>query len=155
MTFAYSFNTSSFCGSIVQEKEMKFKYLSYVMGMRKAPYWLGTLSFDMIIFWLPTVFIFIIISAFPANQNEIFVSKFPYMLLVFAAFSIAFLPFTYLWTHAFQKAQTAYRFFPFFVLIVFAIAAQIPIVVAPENVPLSYIMPILSPLVGLTNGMLS
>lgn len=65
MTIAYSFNTSSFCGSIVAEREIKFKYMSLVMGMRKIPYWLGTMLFDMIIFWIPSIILCVIIACFP------------------------------------------------------------------------------------------
>jgi hypothetical protein len=35
------------------------------MGMRKIPYWLGTLSFDMVIFWIPILIVLIFIEAFP------------------------------------------------------------------------------------------
>jgi hypothetical protein len=155
MTIAYSFNTSSFCGSIVAEKEMKFKYLSFVMGMRKIPYWLGTICFDMILFWIPSVILCVIIACFPYENSQIFVDKFGYFFILFAAFSFAFLPFTYLWTHAFEKSQTAYKFFPFFVMIIFAILPQIPIYIIPYNQPLKWILPILSPLLALVNGMVS
>lgn len=125
------------------------------MGMRKVPYWLGTLCFDMILFWIPSIILCIIIGCFPSEKSNIFVSKFGYFFILFAAFSLSFLPFTYLWSHAFQKAQTAYRFFPFFIMIIFAILPQIPIYIVPQNQFLKYILPILSPLLALVNGMLS
>ena len=125
------------------------------MGMRKIPYWLGTLCFDMILFWIPSVILCIVIVCFPSDKSNIYVEKFGYFFILFAAFSLAFLPFTYLWTHAFQKSQTAYRFFPFFVMIIFAILPQIPIYVLPQNQFLKYCLPILSPLLALVNGFLS
>ena len=125
------------------------------MGMRKIPYWLGTLLFDMILFWTPSIFVFIFIVCFPSDKSSIFLDKFGYFVLIFASFSLSFLPFTYLWTHAFEKAQTAYRFFPFFVMIIFAILPQIPIYIVPENKGLKLILPILSPLLALVNGMIS
>jgi len=103
------------------------------MGMRKIPYWLGTLCFDMILFWIPSLILCIIIVSFPPEKSEIFVSKFGYFFILFASFSLSFLPFTYLWSHAFKKAQTAYRFFPFFIMIIFAMLPQIPIYVDPLN----------------------
>jgi hypothetical protein len=119
------------------------------------PYWLGTLCFDMIMFWVPTIIVFIILACFPSSQSNIFVSNFGYFFVLFLAFSLSFLPFVYLWTHAFTKAQTAYRFFPFFVLLIFAILPQIPIYVIPTNQALSTILTIVSPLLAFVNGMLS
>jgi len=107
--------------------------MSFVMGMRKIPYWLGTMCFDMILFWIPSIILCIVIACFPSDKSSIYVEKFGYFFILFAAFSLAFLPFTYLWTHAFQKSQTAYRFFPFFIMIIFAILPQIPIYVLPQN----------------------
>lgn len=103
------------------------------MGMREFSYWFGTLMFDMILFWIPSIIVFIMIYCFPSEQSDVFISKTGYLFILFLAFSLSFLPFTYLWTHAFQKAQTAYRFFPFFVMLFFAILPQIPIYTAPKN----------------------
>jgi len=129
--------------------------MSFVMGMKKLPYWLGTFAFDMIMFWIPSIVLLIVIACFPSNLSGVFVSKFGYIILILFCFSISFLPFTYLWTHAFKKSQTAYRFFPFFVMIIFAIAPQIPIYIIPTNPALGYILPIVSPLLGLVNSMLT
>jgi hypothetical protein len=101
------------------------------MGMRRTPYWLGTLLFDMILFWIPTVVMCIIIASFPYSKSHIFVERAAYFFVLFVSFSLSFLPFTYLWTHAFQKAVTAYRFFPFFVMLIFAILPQVPIYIIP------------------------
>lgn len=40
-------------------------------------------------------------------------------------------------------------------MIVFAIAPQIPIYIIPSNTALKYILPIVSPLLGLVNAMLT
>ncbi len=77
------------------------------------------------------------------------------MVILFAAFSLSFMPFTYLWSHAFTKAKAAARFFPFFCLLIFFILPQVPIWVKPEVKIFSFILPIFSPLIGLVNGMLS
>jgi len=44
-TFAYSFNSSTFCATLVLEREKRLKYALNVMGCRIVPYWLGTLKF--------------------------------------------------------------------------------------------------------------
>ena len=129
--------------------------MSFVMGMRKIPYWLGTMLFDMILFWIPSIILCIVIACFPSDKSSVYVEKFGYFFILFAAFSLSFLPFTYLWSHAFQKAQTAYRFFPFFIMIIFAILPQIPIYVLPDNEFLKHCLPILSPLLALVNGFVS
>lgn len=129
--------------------------MSFVMGMRKIPYWFGTFLFDMILFWIPSLVVIIIIACFPSAQSSVYVDKFGYFFIIFLAFSLSFLPFTYMWTHAFQKAQTAYRFFPFFMMIIFAIVPQIPIYIVPQNQFLKYFLPILSPLLALVNAMVS
>lgn len=67
MSLAFAFNTASYCGSIVKEREIKFKYLSYVMGMKKPAYWLGTIAFDLIMFCLPFTVIFLVIGCFPSD----------------------------------------------------------------------------------------
>ena len=59
MVWGFVFTTSSYCGSIVLEREMRFKYLSNVMGLRKAPYWMANYALDLIIFILPLIFFFI------------------------------------------------------------------------------------------------
>ena len=129
--------------------------MSFVMGMRKIPYWFETFLFDMILFWIPSLVVIIIIACFPSAQSSVYVDKFGYFFIIFLAFSLSFLPFTYMWSHAFQKAQTAYRFFPFFMMIIFAIVPQIPIYIVPENQFLKYLLPILSPLLALVNAMVS
>ena len=63
MVWAFIFNTSSYCGSIVLEREKKFKYLSNVMGLRKFPYWIANFSFDLILFVVPVIIFFIITLA--------------------------------------------------------------------------------------------
>lgn len=67
MVLAFSFNTGSYCGNIVREREIKFKYLAYVMGMKKTSYWLGTISFDFMMFLLPFDILLIVIGCFPAS----------------------------------------------------------------------------------------
>lgn len=37
------------------------------MGMKKIPYWLGTMAFDMILFWIPSIALLIVIACFPSS----------------------------------------------------------------------------------------
>ena len=63
MIWAFIFNTSSYCGSIVLEREKRFKYLSNVSGMKRLPYWSANYAFDLCIFLLPLTIFFIILLA--------------------------------------------------------------------------------------------
>ena len=125
------------------------------MGMRKIPYWLGTFLFDMLLFWVPFILVCIIIYCFPYTYSSIYIDKLGYLILIFFCFSCSFLPFTYLWSHAFQSAQTAYRFYPFLVLIVFTILPQVSIYTQSRKDVLKIILSIFSPLLTLLNGILS
>ena len=70
-------------------------------------------------------------------------------------FSYSFLPFTYLWSFAFEKSSTAYRFFPFLVFILFYIVPVIFLFLWPEVEAIQYILPPVSPLMGLNACILS
>lgn len=63
MIWAFIFNTSAYCGSIVLEREKRFKYLSNVMGLRKLPYWIANFAFDLILFAVPVAVFFIVVLA--------------------------------------------------------------------------------------------
>lgn len=155
MCLAFSFNTASYCGSIVREREISFKYLSYVMGMKKSAYWLGTVAFDILIFCLPLAFLFIAIVSFPSEKSQILVNSFGWLALTLIIFSLSFISFTYLWSFAFDKARTAYRFYPFLVFLLFYVIPSIPMYIAPQNTAVHYAQPIISPLLALTSAMMS
>jgi hypothetical protein len=154
MALAFAFNTGAYCGSLVKEREIKFKYLCYVMGMKKSAYWLGTICFDLLQFCLPFSLIFIVILCFPSNNHEL-VHNFGWLVLTLLTFSCSFLPFTYLWSFAFNDSRTAYRFYPFLVYIGFYVLPQIPIYIIPTNTAIHYILPIVSPLLCLNSCMMS
>lgn len=61
--WAFIFNTSTFCGDLVLEREKRFKYLSHVLGLRKLPYWSANYAFDLLIFTIPLILFFIMIFA--------------------------------------------------------------------------------------------
>lgn len=155
MSIAFCFTTASYCGNIVREREIKFSYLSYVMGMKKLPYWLGTITFDLLMFFLPFGIIFIVIACFPSSQNQLLVNSFGWLALTLLIFSFSFLSFTYLWSFAFDVARTAYRFYPFLVFLLFYTLPSIPIYIIPDADILIYILPLVSPVLALTNCMLS
>lgn len=155
ISLAYAFNTAQYCGSIVKEREIKFKYLSYVMGMKKGAYWLGTISFDLLMFCVPYTLIFLVIGCFPSEQNQEFVQSFGWLALSLVLFALAFLPFTYLWSFAFDNSRSAYRFYPFLVYLLFYVIPSLPIYIVPENTAVHYILPLVSPLLGLTSCIMS
>lgn len=125
------------------------------MGMKKPAYWFGTIFYDLLMFCLPFAIIFLVIGCFPSNESSDFVHSFGWLALSLILFSFAFLPFTYLWSFAFDKSTSAYRFYPFLVYIVFYVLPSIPIYIVPESQVLHYILPIVSPLLGLTSCMMS
>jgi len=155
MCLAFAFNTASYCGSLVKEREISFKYLSYVMGMKKPAYWIGTILFDLLQFCLPFSIIFLVIGCFPSDQNAAFVASFGWLALTLIVFSFSFLPFTYLWSFAFDKAASAFRFYPFLVYFGFFVIPEIPMFFWPDSPAIIYVLPIVSPLLSLNACMLS
>jgi len=125
------------------------------MGMKRSAYWLGTISFDLLMFCLPFAVLFIVIGCFPSSDNELLVSSFGWLALTLIIFSFSFLSFTYLWSFAFDVARTAYRFYPFMVFILFFILPSIPMYVVPTNNAIQYLLPIISPLMALSSCMVS
>jgi len=125
------------------------------MGMKKSAYWLGTFSFDFIMFCVPLSILFITIACFPAAQSQQMIDSFGWLALTLLLFSFSFLSFTYLWSFAFDVARTAYRFYPFLIFLLFYVLPSIPLYIIPDNTAIHYILPIVSPLLALTNCMLS
>lgn len=125
------------------------------MGMKKLSYWIGTMTFDIIMFWSPFIILFIVIICFPSSDNHDLVNSFGWLALTLILFSFSFLSFTYLWSFAFDKASTAYRFYPFLMFLFFYVLPQIPTYIIPTNPILPYILPVLSPLLGLSGCMVS
>ena len=125
------------------------------MGMKKAAFWLGNISFDLIMFCIPLGLIFLVIGVFPPDKSSDFVSSFGWLALSLVIFSFSFLPFTYLWSFAFDKSNTAYRFFPFLVYILFYIIPVIPMFIFPTSPAIQYALPLLSPLLGLNACIMS
>ncbi len=123
--------------------------------MKKTSYWLATMSFDLLLFWLPFSILFLVIGCFPSSENQVLVSSFGWLALSLVLFSFAFLSFTYLWSFAFDSSRTAYRFYPFLMFLFFYTLPQIPTYIFPTNPILQYVLPIWSPLIGLTNCMVS
>ena len=65
-------------------------------------------------------------------------------------FGFSFIGYSYLFSFVFQKATTAYRFFPFINLVFFYFVPLIPSVVDPSGFLAQYVMPCLTPFVALT-----
>ena len=101
------------------------------MGMTKVAYWLGTIAFDLIMLCLPLALVFLVIGCFP-SENSQWVSSFGWLALTLILFAFSFLSFTYLWSFAFDKSKTAYRFFPFLMFLFFFVLPTIPIYIVPH-----------------------
>jgi hypothetical protein len=125
------------------------------MGMKKISYWSGTMSFDIMMFWIPSIVLLIVIACFPSSESQQLVQSFGWLVLTLLVFSFSFLSFAYLWSFAFDSSRTAYRFYPFLMFLFFYIAPIIPTYVAPSNPVLPYVLPIVSPLIGLQECLIS
>jgi hypothetical protein len=147
MVWAFVFNTSTFCGDLVLEREKKFKYLSHVLGLRKLPYWMANYAFDIIVFIIPLILFFIIIFAI-GEKARFITDVVGYLILALFFFSFAFIGYSYLFSFMFQKASTAYRLFPFFNFMFFFLLPQIPVYSFPNNSVPSKIASAISPFVA-------
>lgn len=123
--------------------------------MSKLSYWTGTISFDLLMFCLPLSLVFLVIGCFPADKNSQLVSAFGWLALTFILFALSFLSFTYLWSFAFDKARSAYRFYPFLVFLLFFIVPSIPTYIVANSSVLEWVLPPVSPLMALNACMLS
>jgi ATP-binding cassette subfamily A (ABC1) protein 3 len=104
---SYSFSLSTYCGSIVLEREKKLKYALNVMGCRKVPYWLGTFAFDYIVFFVVSLYFILFsvifdISIFKGHYGELVA------LLIVMGFSL--LAWCYVLSFMFSQAASAYRY---------------------------------------------
>jgi len=149
MIWAFIFNTSSYCGNLVLEREKRFKYLSNVSGMRRIPYWAANYAFDLLIFLIPLSVYFIILFAI-GEQGE-FVTRFAgYLVTILLMFAFSFIGYSYLFSFIFQKSTTAFRFFPFLNLIFFYFLPLIPSIISPSGFFAQILMPLISPFIALT-----
>jgi len=60
---AYLYNSAIYIGTPVFERETNLRYALNVMGCRALPYWLGTLAFDFIMFYITLIALFIAVLA--------------------------------------------------------------------------------------------
>lgn len=151
MVWAFIFNTSSFCGDLVLEREKRFKYLSHVLGLRKLPYWAANYTFDMLIFALPLMIFFIVIYAI--GERAAFLTDVAgYLILLLLLFAFSFIGYSYLFSFMFQKANKAFRLFPFFNMFFFFTIPTIPMNTNPEGFMAQYVCPMFSPFVAFFNS---
>ena len=150
MVWAFVFNTSAYCGSIVLDREKKFKYLSNVMGLRKLPYWMGNYAFDILIFLVPLTPFFVLIYVI---EEADFLREIVHLLIpLLIVFCLAFIGYSYVFSFMFQKSNTAYRLFPFFNFIFFYVILQIPQFIDRKSVIAIWVTPIISPFIAFSNA---
>lgn len=117
--------------------------------MRRLPYWAANYAFDLLVFFIPLVFFFIIVVAI--GDEGRFITRFAgYLILVLILFGFSFIGYSYLFSFIFQKSNTAFRFFPFINLIFFYFLPLIPATVSPGGFFAQYVMPMISPFVAFT-----
>jgi hypothetical protein len=148
MVWAFLFNTSSYCGDLVMERETKFKYLSHVLGLKRHPYWLANYTFDICLFAIPLVLFFV--AAFLLQSRAYFITEVAhYIIIALFFFSFSFIGYSYLFSFMFQKSNTAYRVFPFFNFVFFFSIPQVALVLSKSGVVAQYIAPLASPFIAL------
>ncbi|EGR32580.1 hypothetical protein IMG5_076830, partial [Ichthyophthirius multifiliis] len=103
---AFAFNTSSYSGLPVMERELKLKYVLSVMGCRSYTYWLRTLIFDIIFatFGIVLFIIFCFVLQFEEIINNIGQT---FGLLYFFIFTL--ITYSYLISFVFKKEETCYK----------------------------------------------
>lgn len=117
--------------------------------MRRLPYWAANYAFDLVIFFIPLTFFFIIVYAI--GEEGTFITRFAgYLVTILLMFGFSFIGYSYLFSFIFQKSTTAYRFFPFLNLIFFYFLPLIPSIVSPDGFFAQILMPLISPFVALT-----
>lgn len=119
--------------------------------MKKLSYWAGTMSFDFAMFWIPSIVLLIVIACFTSCESQQLVQSFGWLVLTLLVFFFSFLSFAYLWSFSFDSSRSAYRFYPFLMFLLFYIAPNIPTYVVPSNP----VLPLVSPLIGLQECLIS
>lgn len=64
LTLGYGFSNTSYCVTIVTEREEKLKYALHVMGCRVSSFWIGTFLFDYMMYFIVQIIYFLIVWAF-------------------------------------------------------------------------------------------
>lgn len=105
--FCYIFSTSTFCGNIVQERELKLKYALNVMGCRTSTYWIGTFFFDLIMFYIVVIIYIILGISFDLVLIKDNVTTWLYLLLCFG-YSVIF--YCYSLSFMFNLSATSYKY---------------------------------------------
>lgn len=96
------------------------------MGLHKLPYWTATIAFDLCMFFIPVGIFLITVAALGSDADFISASLSDLIALMFT-FACAFLALSYAFSFIFEKAQSAYRWFP---LINFFFFWVVPLVIS-------------------------
>jgi len=114
---SYALNTALYCAFPVYEKEEKLKYALDVMGLRHLPYWLGSISFDMLALTFVNLIGFACYAYFYSNLDGIIqqMAMKPYeFFLITIPFTFAAATCAYAYSFLFDKAISAIKFYPLF-----------------------------------------
>ena len=149
--WAFIFNTATYCGDLVMEREKKFKYLSHVMGLRKLPYWSANYCFDLLIFTIPLVIFFGLIFAI-GKVGKLLTDIIKYLAPLLVLFSFSFIGYSYLFSFIFQKSSTAFRLFPFFNMIFFFVLPSFAVNIDGKGFVAQYVNPLISPFMAFYNS---
>jgi len=60
IAIGYAICSSVFCAFLVNEREKKLRYLLSIMGCQRLTYWVGNFLFDLTMFSLTIIFLFIL-----------------------------------------------------------------------------------------------
>eukprot|EP01135_Chromosphaera_perkinsii_P005752 Nk52_evm52s359 gene=Nk52_evmTU52s359 len=94
VVFGMSFLAASFVNFIVAERESKAKHIQFVSGVDPFSFWLGTFTWDLLNYLIPTIVIFILFAVF--DEEEYTGENFPAVILLFITFGWAMIPLMYI-----------------------------------------------------------
>lgn len=98
--FGMSFLASSFSLFLIKEKAVKSKHSQFVSGVHAFTFWLSTFAWDYINYIIPVTGIMIAFAAFSVEEL-VDDNRWAQVLLLYALYGWAVMPFTYLLSFAF------------------------------------------------------
>ncbi|CAO1389036.1 unnamed protein product [Diamesa tonsa] len=120
-----------FIGFYIKERECRAKLLQMISGVNKVVYWLTSLIFDYLIFF---VIIFAITSFIGFYQRPFFSSQddLGQLFLILNVYALTVLPFIYFFSYAFTKFSTGESMVPMlgFLLVITYVLLQFVIVLS-------------------------
>lgn len=98
------------------EREHGLRYILNVMGCKGLTYWLGTFLFDYLAYMLTIALLILFFFILGVEFMYPFLGR---ITCIMALYGIALITFTYMFSFAFKKSNTAFKTFPLVTFFVF------------------------------------